>query len=53
MIMDNKIIPEDDKMNLITAEQVTRIPKGTIDRLMEYKDPAEVFTLIEPIVALK
>jgi hypothetical protein len=53
MIMDNKMIPENDKMNLITAEQVTRIPKGTIDRLMEYKDPAEVFTLIEPIVALK
>lgn len=53
MIMDNKMIPEDDKMNLITAEQVTRIPKGTIDRLMDYKDPAEVFTLIEPITALK
>jgi hypothetical protein len=53
MIMDNKMIPDMDKMNLITAEVVTRIPKGTIDRLMEYKDPAEVFTLIEPIVALK
>lgn len=53
MIMDNKMIPEDDKMNLITAEVVTRVPKGTIDRLMEYKDPAEVFTLIEPITALK
>jgi hypothetical protein len=53
MIMDNKMIPDMDKMNLITAEVVTRIPKGTIDRLMEYKDPAEVFTLIEPITALK
>lgn len=53
MIMDNEMIPEQDKMNLITAEVVTRVPKGTIDRLMEYKEPAEVFTLIEPITALK
>lgn len=53
MIMDNQVIPEDDKVNLITAETVTRVPKGTIDRLMDYKDPEEVFNLIEPITALK
>lgn len=53
MIMDNKLIPENDKMNLITAKQVTRVPKGTIDRLMDYKEPAEVYNLIEPITQLR
>lgn len=53
MIMDSQVIPEDDKMNLIAAETLTRVPKGTIDRLMDYKDPEEVFNLIEPITALK
>ena len=53
LIMDSQVIPENDKMNLITAESVTRVPKGTIDRLMEYDNPEEVFNLIEPITALK
>lgn len=53
LIMDSSVIPENDKMNLITAESVTRVPKGTIDRLMEYDNPEEVFNLIEPITALK
>lgn len=53
MIMDNKMIPENDKMNLITAKQVTRVPKGTIDRLMDYDEPSEVYALIQPITQLR
>jgi len=53
MIMDNKMIPENDKMNLITAKQVTGVPKGTIDRLMDYDEPSEVYALIQPITQLR
>ena len=53
MIMDNEEIPEKDKMNLITAEVVTRVPKGTIKRLLDYDDPSQVYNLIQPIVSLR
>lgn len=53
LIQDSKLIPESDKPNLIKAKKTMRVPKGTIDRLMEYDNPREVFSLISPILALK
>ena len=53
LIQDSKLIPESDKPNLIKAKMSMRVPKGTIDRLMDYDNPREVFSLISPILALK
>jgi hypothetical protein len=53
LIQDSKLIPDGDKANLIKAKMTMRIPKGTIDRLMDYDNPREVFNLISPILALK
>ena len=53
LIQDSKLIPENDKANLIKAKMSMRVPKGTIDRLMDYDNPREVFNLISPILALK
>lgn len=53
LILECPDISEKDKLNLIEVERVTRIPKGTIERLMDYEKPAEVFELIQPIMALK
>jgi len=53
MIMDNKLIPERDKMNLIKAKVVSRVPKGTIDRLLDFENPEEVFKLVQPTVMLR
>lgn len=53
LIQDSKLIPESDKPNLIKAKMSMRVPKGTIDRLMDYENPREVFSLISPILALK
>jgi hypothetical protein len=53
LIQDSKLIPDSDKPNLIKAKMSMRVPKGTIDRLMDYDNPREVFSLISPILALK
>lgn len=53
LIQDSQLIPEQDKANLITAKQSMRVPKGTLDRLMQYENPRQVFALISPILALK
>jgi len=53
LIQDSKIISDSDKENLIKAKTTMRVPKGTIDRLMDYDNPREVFNLISPILALK
>jgi|GEM_PF-2466220 len=53
LIQDSKLIPDGDKANLIKAKMTMRVPKGTIDRLMDYDNPREVFSLISPILALK
>jgi hypothetical protein len=53
LIQDSKLIPDSDKANLIKAKMSMRVPKGTIDRLMDYDNPREVFSLISPILALK
>jgi hypothetical protein len=53
LIQDSKLIPDSDKANLIKAKMSMRVPKGTLDRLMQYDNPREVFSLISPILALK
>ena len=53
IIMTSKLISDDDKRNLLVQDTTMGIKKGTIDRLMQYDDPAVIFDLIEPILALK
>jgi hypothetical protein len=42
-----------DKGNLISGEKTFSVAKGSIDRLMQYDNPEQVFELINPIIALK
>lgn len=53
MIMSSKILTDEDKAELIQAETKTVVKKGTIDRLLQYPDPAVIFDLIDPTVSLK
>jgi hypothetical protein len=53
LIMESSELSDDEKANLIIAETKTQIQKGAIDRLLDYDNPAQIFTLIEPILALK
>jgi hypothetical protein len=53
IIMDSKLISDEDKKNLLISETVTTVKKGTIDRLLQYEDPALIFELIEPVLSLK
>jgi hypothetical protein len=53
LIQDSKLIPDSDKENLIKAETTMKVAKGTIDRLLDYDNPREIFNLISPILALK
>lgn len=53
LIIKSTLIPEEDKDKLITAETTMRVPKGTIDRLMQYENPRAIFELVAPIIALK
>jgi len=53
LIQGSKLIPDEDKANLIKAKKSMRVPKGTLDRLLEYDNPREVFMLISPVLALK
>lgn len=53
LIEGSELIPEQDKANLLTAKQSIRVPKGTLDRLMQYENPRQIFQLISPILALK
>ena len=53
MIMSSKILTDEDKAELIQAETKTVVRKGTIDRLLQYPDPAVIFDLIDPTVSLR
>jgi hypothetical protein len=46
-------IDDIDKGNLISGEKTYSVTKGSIDRLMQYDNPAQVFELINPILSLK
>lgn len=53
MIMQSKILTDEDKAELIIAEAKTIVKKGTIDKLLQFDDPGMVFDLIEPTISLK
>jgi len=53
LIMNSKDISEEDKKKLLVVDTTIAIKKGSIDRLMNYENPEEIFNLIEPILALK
>jgi len=52
LINNSKDIEEKDKENLIKGESTTIIKSGSVDKLLNYPNPEEVFTLIEPVMAL-
>lgn len=51
--ISDKLMPQCDKVALIKATKAVSIKKGTINNLNQYKNLAEVFEMIEPIVGLK
>lgn len=53
LIMNSKDISEEDKKKLLVVDTTIGVKKGSIDRLMQYDNPEEIFNLIEPILALK
>jgi hypothetical protein len=53
LIMNCELIEDEDKANLITGEKTFSVTKGSIDRLLQYDNPEEVFELINPICSLK
>jgi len=53
LILNCSDIDDLDKGNLISGEKTFSVAKGSIDRLMQYDNPEQVFELINPIVALK
>jgi hypothetical protein len=53
LIINCKDIDNEDKSNLISGEKTFSVTKGSIDRLMQYDNPEQIFELINPIVSLK
>ena len=53
LIINCPDIDDLDKGNLISGEKTFSVAKGSIDRLMQYDNPEQIFDLINPIVALK
>jgi len=53
LILESKDLSDADKSKLIIKDTSVAIKKGTIDRLMDYEDPEQIFELVEPIMALK
>ena len=53
IIMDSKLLSDEDKANLILQKTTYRIRKGTIDRLLDYDNPREILDLVQPIFSLK
>ena len=53
LILNCPAIDDMDKGNLISGEKTFSVAKGSIDRLMQYDNPEQVFELINPIIALK
>lgn len=53
LILNCSAIDDMDKGNLISGEKTFSVAKGSIDRLMQYDNPEQIFELINPIVALK
>ena len=53
LILNCSDIDDLDKGNLISGEKTFSVAKGSIDRLMQYDNPEQVYELINPIIALK
>lgn len=53
LINECEDIEEADKCALISGEKTFSVAKGSIDRLMLYENPDQIFELINPIVSLK
>lgn len=53
LIMNCQEISDDDKGNLITGELQYSVKKGSLDRLIQYPNPTEIFELINPICSIK
>lgn len=53
MILNSEDIDNADKGNLISGEKSYSVCKGSIDRLLQYDNPEQIFELINPIIALK
>lgn len=53
LILNSTLISDSDKEKLLKVSRTVAIKKGTIDRLMDYDNPEEIYTLIEPITVLK
>jgi len=53
LIIGSKLIAEEDKPLLITGEKTFCVKKGSIDRLLQYDQPQQVFELINPILMLR
>lgn len=53
LIMNSDELSDEDKKRLLIVDTTVAVKKGSIDRLMDYDNPEEIYALIEPIVALK
>lgn len=53
LIINCEEIAEEDKGNLISGEKTFNIKKGSIDRLIQYDHPEQVFEIINPIIMLR
>lgn len=53
LIINCPKIADEDKPLLITGEKTFSVKKGSIDRLLQYDQPQQVFELINPILMLR
>ena len=53
LIMDSKLLSDEDKRNLLVVETKQFVKKGTIDRLLNYDDPRMIFDIVKPQTGLK
>lgn len=53
LIHNCKQIEDEDKPLLITGEKTFCVKKGSIDRLLQYDEPTQIFELINPILMLR
>jgi len=53
LIANSEDIPDEYKSKLVQVTKKTGVKSGTIERLLQYDNPAEIFAVIEPIEALK
>jgi hypothetical protein len=52
LIMDCEDISDEDKLKLLTIKKYVAIKKGSIEHLLDYENPAEIYDLIQPIIAI-